>query len=108
MRRPIYRSSFKPRSIRKSESRAKKQLFINLFLVIVLVFVFFTWVLPFLIGSLSFLNKNKPKVDVEALKIDEAIAPPVLYIPFESTNSATLSVSGYSTPLTKVELFINE
>lgn len=76
--------------------------------VIVLVFVFFTWGLPLIIGSLGFLNKSKPK-DPEAItSIDEAIAPPVLFIPFESTNSATLPLSGYSTPLSKVEIYIDD
>lgn len=77
-------------------------------LVIVLVFVFFNWGLPFIVGSLSFLNKNKPSQAVTETKIDEAIAPPVLFIPFESTNSASLPISGYATPLTKVELYVDD
>lgn len=80
----------------------------NLVFVVVLVFVFFMWGLPFIVGSLSFLNKSKPKTIVDVPLVDEAIAPPVLFIPFESTNSATLSISGYSTPLTKVNLFIDD
>lgn len=108
MRRPIYRSTFKPRSIRKSESRAQRKLIFNLVLVVLLVFVFFNWGLPFIIGSLGFLNKNKPVAKIEDVKVDEAIAPPVLFIPFESTNSATLPISGYSTPLTRVELYIDD
>lgn len=108
MRRPIYRTSYKPRSIRKSESRAQRKLIFNLVLVVVLVFVFFNWGLPFIVGSLSFLNKNKPSQAVTETKIDEAIAPPVLFIPFESTNSASLPISGYATPLTKVELYVDD
>lgn len=108
MRRPVYRSSFKPRSIRRSESKVKRKLIFNLILVIVLVFVFFTWVLPLIIGSLSFLNKSKPKSSEEITTIDEAIAPPVLFIPYESTNSATLPISGYSTPLSRVKIYIDD
>jgi hypothetical protein len=108
MRRPVYRSTFKPRSIRRSESKAQRKLIFNLILVVVLVFVFFNWGLPFIIGSLSFLNKNKPSQTLTETKIDEAIAPPVLFIPFESTNSAKLPISGYSTPLAKVELFVDD
>lgn len=73
-----------------------------------LVFVFFNWGLPFIVGSLSFLNKNKPSQTLSETKIDEAIAPPVLFIPFESTNSASLPISGYATPLTKVELYVDD
>lgn len=108
MRRKIYRQTFKPRSIRRSEARATRRLIFNLILVVILVFVFFTWGLPFIIGSLSFLNKAKPKNAAVVTTIDEAIAPPVLFIPFESTNSASLPLSGYSTSLSKIELYIDD
>ena len=108
MRRPTYRSSFKPRSLRHSESKAKKKLIFNLVIVVVLIYVFFNWGLPFLLGNLSFLNKYKSVKPVEEVKIDEAIAPPVLYVPFEATNSASLPISGYATPLSKVEIYIDD
>lgn len=108
MRRPKYRFTFKPRSIRKSEAKATKKLIFNLVLVVILVFVFFSWGLPLFVGSLGFLNKSKPKNTSVVTSIDEAIAPPVLFIPFESTNSATLPLSGYSTHLSKVEIYIND
>lgn len=106
--RRTYRSTIKPRSLRHSESKAKKRLLLNLGIIIVLIYVFFNWGLPFIIGSLSFLNKTKPAVVSEDTKIDEAIAPPVLYIPFEATNSAAIAISGYAKPLVKVEIYIDE
>ena len=66
------------------------------------------WGLPFIIGQLSFLNKRETPIDASSLKIDEAIAPPVLYIPFEATNSASLPISGYAAPLSKVEIYIDD
>ena len=72
------------------------------------IYALVAWGLPFIIGQLSFLNKRDKPIDVEALKIDEAIAPPVLYIPYEATNSASISISGYAAPLSKVELYIDE
>lgn len=111
MRRPVYRSSyrssFKPRSIRHSESRAKRRLIFTLAGILIATFVFFMWGLPFIIGQLSFLNKRDKPIDASELKIDEAIAPPVLYIPFEATNSATLPISGYAAPLSKVDIYID-
>jgi hypothetical protein len=103
-----YRPTIKPRSLRHSESKAKKRLLINLAVIVTLIYVFFNWGLPFIIGSLSFLNKTKPTSVAEEAKIDEAIAPPVLYIPFEATNSASIAISGYATPLSKVEVYIDE
>lgn len=108
MRRPTYRSTFKPRSLRRSESKAKRKLIFNLVIVVVLIYVFFNWGLPFLVGNLSFLNQYKSVKPAEEVKIDEAIAPPVLYVPFEATNSSSLSISGYATALSKVEVYIDD
>lgn len=108
MRRQIYRSTFKPRSLRHSESKAKRRLIFTVVGILVVSYFFFMWGLPFLIGQLSFLNKKNATVDAESLKIDEAIAPPVLYIPYEATNSASLPISGYAAPLSRVEIYIDE
>lgn len=81
---------------------------ITLGVIVVGSIIFFVWVLPFIIGQLSFLNKREKPVDVEALRLDEAIAPPVLYIPFEATNSASLPISGYAAAGSKVEVYIDE
>ncbi len=107
--RKTYRSTaFKPRSIRHSESKAKRRLVFTVVGILIASYVFFSWGLPFIIGQLSFLNKRETPVDVDALKIDEAIAPPVLFIPYEATNSATLPISGYAAPLSKVEVYIDD
>jgi len=107
--RKTYRSSaYKPRSLRRSESKAKRNLILTIVGILVACYLLFTWGLPFIIGHLSFLNKNKSVVPAESLKIDEAIAPPVLYIPYEATNSASLSFSGYAAPLSKVEIYIDD
>lgn len=107
--RKVYRSTaYRPRSIRHSESRTKRRFIFTVVAVLVGTFVFFVWVLPFIIGQLSFLNKREKPIDAEALKIDEAIAPPVLFIPFEATNSGTLPISGYAAPNSKVEVYVDE
>lgn len=108
MRRTYRSTAFKPRSLRHSESKAKRRLIFTIVGILIASFVFFNWGLPFIIGQLSFLNKRDKPVDVNTLKIDEAIAPPVLYIPYEATNSANLSISGYAAPLSKVELYIDD
>lgn len=111
MRKPLYRSSYnsyKPRSIRHSESRAKRNLIITIVVILVGIYVMVAYGLPFIIGHLSFLNRRDTTVDAESLKIDEAIAPPVLYIPFEATNSATLPISGYAAPDSRVEIYIDD
>lgn len=107
--RKVYRSTaYRPRSLRHSESKAKKRLIYTIVGILIASYVFFNWGLPFIIGHLSFLNKRGKPVDAESLKIDEAIAPPVLYIPFEATNSASIPISGYAAPLSRVEVYIDD
>jgi len=103
------RSSFKPRSLRRYESKAKNRLFSTFVIGGILLIVFLIWGLPSLVGGLSFLNKFKatPKVDNSNIE-DAAIAPPVLNIPYEATNTATIKISGYSTPNTKVEIYFDD
>lgn len=103
------RSSYKPRSVRRLEQRSKKNILITIGIVLFLVYFLLTWGLPALIGSLSIFNKLKPTENNNSLSAveDAAIAPPVLNIPFESTNSAQIKISGYAAPKTTVEIYLD-
>ena len=104
-----YSYKYKPRSVRKLERKAKKGLITTIVISIVLIFVLLNWGIPALIGSLSVFNKfktNPPKqVNTEG---NAAIAPPVLSIPYEATNTAKINISGYSQPNSKVEIYIDD
>lgn len=39
---------------------------------------------------------------------NSTLAPPVLNIPYEATNTANISIKGYATPNTKVEVYVDE
>ena len=75
-----------------------------------LLYATITWVLPFFINSLG-LVKNivnpSPKV-ITAPKTNATLAPPILNIPYEATNSAQINIKGYSTPKSKVKLYIDD
>jgi hypothetical protein len=103
------RSSFKPRSLRRNENKAKNKLVFTFAIAAILLAIFLLWGLPTLVGGLSFLNKFKstPKTNTTNIE-DAAIAPPVLNIPYEATNTATIKINGYSTPNTKVEIYFDE
>lgn len=102
-------NTFKPRSVRRAEKKTKKNLIITIIIVIILGYLLLSWGIPALIGSLSVFNKLKPEDKKAAINIsDEAIAPPILNIPFEATSSANLSISGYAAPDSKVEIYLND
>lgn len=109
MRVKRYKTRHKSFLAKKLERKERKKFFLTIFLGGVFVYALFTWFLPALIGSLSFLNQYKPLPKKEA-PISESIvlAPPVLNIPFEATNTASISIKGYANPSSKVDIYIDE
>lgn len=100
--------SYKPRSLRRAEKKLKKNLLLTIIIIFVIAFVLLNWGLPALIGGLSAFNKLKPAEGKVELNLeDKAIAPPVLNIPFVATNSATIKITGYSAPKSRVELYLD-
>lgn len=101
--------SYKPRSVRKAQKKVKKNLIISVILIIIFGYFLISWGIPLLIGSLTVFNGLKPETEkVEVVAESDAIAPPVLNIPFEATNTATIRISGYAAPSSKVELYVND
>lgn len=100
--------SYKPRSIRKTESKSKKKLIWSIIISLVLLFVLINWVLPALAGGLSLLNKvNSQNLD-NKISDEIMLAPPVLNIPYEATNTAGIRIRGYATPNTKVKIYLDD
>ncbi len=102
---PKYRSNYKPRSLRRMENKSKKRLIWSIIISIFLLVIIFNWILPNLIGQLSKLNKASNKI-VSRQEVE--LAPPVLNIPYEATNTASIRIKGYSTPHTKVEIYLDD
>lgn len=102
------KSSYKPRSLRRREQKTKNILVRNIILGLVVLYVVFAWGIPALVGGLSVFNKFK-KVDQNTpVTQDETIAPPVLNIPYEATNTATIRISGYASPKDKVKIYLDD
>ena len=99
-------SSTKPFLSRRLERKSKRNLFVTLFISAILLYVTFVWFIPTFIGSLSLLNQFKPQSQSSISVAEKAsLAPPVLNIPFESTNTATIKVHGYALSNTSVEIY---
>lgn len=96
------------RSARKLARKDRRNFILTLFLVGILIYATFAWILPSLIGGIGFINsKIKPPQKVVTLE-NNTLAPPVLTIPYEATNSAQIDISGYSTPYSKVKLYLDD
>lgn len=90
---------------RNDETVTKKTVFMG-FLTIFFIVLVILFGLPLLVKFSVFLGNTK-KVDSS----DEKLVPPLaprLVIPYEATNSANISVSGFTEVGVEVELFKNE
>ena len=53
-------------------------------------------------------NTVRPSEKIVRTSKNPAIAPPVLNIPFEATNTSSIHIKGYSVPNAKVEIYVDE
>lgn len=81
----------------------------TLILGIFLTYSLFTWIVPVLIRPLLLINRFKPHSQTQSSVSDsESLSPPVLNIPYEATNTASIKIKGYAPPHTKIELFVDD
>ncbi|KKQ80137.1 MAG: Bacillopeptidase-like protein [Candidatus Daviesbacteria bacterium GW2011_GWA1_38_7] len=108
MHKQNLRSYKKPFLARRLERKSRKRFIFTLLILGILFYSFLTWLLPTMIGGLSFLDQFKPEPEVQA-PISEGItlAPPVLSIPFEATNSAAIKIKGYASPKLSVKIYVD-
>ncbi|MDO8429658.1 MAG: hypothetical protein Q7S88_03445 [Candidatus Daviesbacteria bacterium] len=102
------KKSYKPWSIRKSERKSRNKLVLTIIILGTLFYASVFWLLPFLIGSLTFFNNSTDNTPTLSISENTTLAPPVLNIPFESTNSAKISVQGYALALSEVEIYLDD
>lgn len=108
MRRYRSRSHFKPYSIRRSEKHTRNRLVFTVVLSAVLIYLLLFWIIPNLIGGLSLLNRFKGTPPAQNVVEDSKLAPPVLNIPYEATNTAQINIKGYAQSGTVVEIYLDD
>lgn len=98
------------RSVKRIARRSRRNFLITLIIIAVLVYSTVTWVLPSFINSVGFVkNVIKPSQRTLSQSSENtALAPPVLNIPYEATNTAQIDIKGFGTPNSKIKLFIDD
>lgn len=96
-------------SRRRNSSQTGKRFILSLIVIGFLLYALLAWVLPFFIGGLSFLNnfKSSPKTGTPVSE-DATLAPPVLNIAYEATNTAGIKIKGYTVPNSSVEIYLDD
>lgn len=97
------------RSAKKLAQRSKRNFIITLVLITILGYLTLTWILPFFINGIGFIKSffEQPQKIIN-LAQNSSLAPPVLNIPFEATNTAQIGIKGYATPHSKVKLYMDD
>jgi hypothetical protein len=92
----------------RSQKSLKKRLIFTGILILFFVYALLAWILPALIGGLSFLNHSSTPKSNKSSTDNVTIAPPILNIPYEATNTATISINGYAQAGSKVEIYVDD
>lgn len=104
--RKRHSSSYKPRSLRRYEQKTRRNLLLSLGVIILFIYLFFFWGLPLLIQGVT-LVQHKPTDKEKSPSEDVKLTPPVLNLPYEATNTASIKIKGYAQPDSKIEILIN-
>ena len=92
---------------RIEEKRTRKQLFLVIAGIVVVVFLVITLAIPLLVRVSAFLGNLKSNQPISDTTDKTAPFPPTLAPVPESTNSATLKLEGYSEADTTLKIFVN-
>lgn len=98
------------RSSRRLAQKSRRNFVVSLIIIGLLIYATIQWILPTLISGIGFVNKFVRPVDKNVTSVSDntSLAPPILNIPFEATNTAQISFKGYATPNSKVAIFIDD
>lgn len=98
------------KSARRLAARTKRNFIVTLVMVGILIYSTFTWVLPFFINSIGVVKNTiqHPQKNAQPLFEEPILAPPVLSIPYEATNTAQINIAGFGTPNLKVKLYLDD
>lgn len=100
---------YRTRSVRRVAQKSRTNFILTLLMIGGLIYATIFWILPGFIGSVGFITDilNPASAPKKSVAENPLLAPPVLNIPYEATNTATLNISGYSTPNSQVKLYVD-
>ncbi len=98
----------KSRLNRTLEKKTKKNLYLSLVGIVIVLFLLIKYGIPSLINfSLFLANGKDQQLAAKITQNQQILLPPILTQSFTATNSAMITVNGSATPKQKVELFVN-
>lgn len=93
---------------RRMETRSKKNLFLSVLGIVLIMFLMFKFGLPLLINLSLFLSGSKDNQEQLKNQDPSFIAPPILNSFPQATSSADIIISGIASKNQTINLYINE
>ena len=102
--------TYRTRTSWRVARHGKRNLLITLILCALIIYGTINFLLPNFIGGIGFIKDsiNPSTQKVQNLSENPTLAPPVLSIPYEATNTATIDIKGFAASNSKVKIYIND
>lgn len=102
--------SYHTRSAKRVARKGKRNLIFTILILGLLLYTTVNWILPAFVNSLgsvnSFLKPSRSKE--KSIADNPLLAPPVLDIPFEATNSGSIKIKGYAISRSRVKIYLDD
>jgi len=95
------------RLTKREEKKAYRKIFLAVVGSIALIIFIIFYGIPALLNMALFISNIKGEGDPALISSNQIIPPPTLEAPYESTNSAIITLKGYAQPALAVEIFVN-
>lgn len=98
------------RSVKKLARKSRRNFVVTLIIIAFLIYSTINWILPNFIGGIGFVKNILSPVQKALPQSSQnfTLAPPVLNIPFEATNTAQIDIKGFGAPNSKVKLYMDD
>lgn len=95
---------------RRMNRRSQQNFLATIIIVILLLFISINWLLPGLVSIMGKIHNLGGQTIKNASQVADnpTLAPPVLVIPYQATNSAQIDIKGYTTTNSKVQLYLDD
>ena len=103
--------AYRTHSAKRLVRQTRYNLLASIIIAVALIFVTFNWILPFLVNSLGTIKdftRQNEKPREKSVSETSTLAPPVIFIPYEATNSAKIDITGFATANSKVRIFVDD
>lgn len=102
---------YRSRYVRNQAKKSRQRFLLSLIFICLILYGTLMWILPNFVGGLSLVSnffRGDIKKEVANSDDNASLAPPVLTIPFEATNSSEVKIIGYAAPGSQVKIYLDD